>query len=349
MDNNLVISEDNNPGQTSETVTLAPVAPETKDINFGNLDEYLYKKYYNEDGTAKPAEGVKEEDKKEDKKDESTEPEEKPKTDESKKETAKDEESTEEPDENPEDYYTLDEVDDDDVEPPSPLTQELNEYIYEKLPVIKANIIVDGVPQTVQVKIPSQLPPNFEFATKQEEIIFNNSLAEQTKNAERRRDEYFQQQNDIASKQFEIAERREIKQQMAELQKEGLLPTFTKNTPVDTDPRAEVARKVMDLYETENNRRIEASNRTGAPFSRITYRDAFDRYIRDNPVEVKEDKTAKELKAEDKERKEITSKNSILNRNSASGSDTEEQPKIPSTRRMSDMLPYLQQKYKVRS
>jgi len=339
----LVISEDNNPDQTSETITLAPVAPETKEVNFGNLDEYLYKKYYNEDGKPKAVEETKEETK-----DESAESEEKPKTDESKKESTKEEESTEEPTENPEDYYTLDEIDDDDVEPPKPLTQELNEYIYEKLPVIKANIIVDGVPQVVQIKIPSQLPANFEFATKQEEVIFNNSLAEQTKNAERRRDEYFQLQNDIASKQFEIAEKREIKQQMAELQKEGLLPSFTKNTPIDSDPRAEVARKVMDLYETENNRRIEASNRTGAPFSRITYRDAFDKYVKDHPITVKEDKTAKALKAEDKERKEITSKNSILNRNSAGGSESEELPKIPNTRRMSDMLPYLQTKYKIR-
>jgi len=340
---NLVISEDNNPDQTSETISLAPVAPETKEINFGNLDEYLYKKYYNDDGTPKPVEETKEETK-----DESAESKEKPKTDEPKKESTKEEESTEESIENPEDYYTLDDIDDDDVESPKPLTQELNQYIYEKLPVIKANIVVDGVPQVVQIKIPAQLPANFEFATKQEEVIFNNSLAEQTKNAERFRDEYIQQQNDIAAKQFEIAEKREIKQQMAELQKEGLLPSFTKNVPIDNDPRAEVARKVMDLYETENNRRLEASNRTGAPFSRITYRDAFDKYIKDNPITVKEDKTAKQLKAEDKERKEITSKNSILNRNSAGGSEGEELPKIPNTRRMSDMLPYLQTKYKIR-
>jgi len=339
----LVISEDNNPDQTSETITLAPVAPETKEVNFGNLDEYLYKKYYNEDGKPKPVEETKEETK-----DESAEPEEKPKTDESKKESTEEEESTEEPTENPEDYYTLDEIDDDDVEPPKPLTQELNEYIYEKLPVIKANIIVDGVPQVVQIKIPSQLPANFEFATKQEEVIFNNSLAEQTKNAENLRNDYNQRQNEIAVEQFKIAENREIKQQIAELQKEGLLPSFTKSKSVDDDPRADVARKVLDLYESENTRRLEAANRSGAPFSRITYRDAFDKYIKDHPITVKENKTAKELKAEDKERKEITSKNSILNRNSAGGSESEELPKIPTTRRMSDMLPYLQTKYKIR-
>jgi hypothetical protein len=224
----------------------------------------------------------------------------------------------------------------------------MNTYVYDKLPVIKANIIVDGVPQTVSVKIPSQLPPNFEFASKQEEVIFNNSLAEQTNNATRFQNEYYQRQDEVANEQFRRAENKEIKDEIASLQREGLLPAFTKNTSVDSDPKAELARKVLEFYETENSRRIQESNTTGRPFSRITYRDAFEKYVAKNPVEKVEDKTTKELAKEDAERKEITSKNSILNRNSAGDTSKDDSPKVPRTRNLSDMTPYLTQKYKLR-
>jgi hypothetical protein len=134
---------------------------------------------------------------------------------------------------------------------------------------------------------------------------------------------------------------------MSELQKEGLLPTFTKSKPIDDDPRAELARNVLELYETENTKRLQESNRTGAPFSRINYRDAFDKYEKLHPTAPKVDKTAAELAKEDKERKEISSKNSVMNRNSSGDSGGDDRPQIPKTRRMTDMLPYLQQKYKV--
>ncbi len=344
--NSLVIQDDNN-NESSETITLTPKAPESKDVPYKNMNEYLYQKYYNEDGSAKE---VKEESKEEVKEDEPAKPKEdvkeESKTQEEDTEDKPKEESTQE---NPDDFYTLDEIDDDDDEPVvNDLPQDVKTYVYDKLPVIKANIVVDGQPQTVSIKIPSQLPANFEFASKQEEVIFNNSLAEQTQNATNLQNEYFNKQNEISMEQFRHAENKEIKDDIASLQRDGLLPTFTKNTSVDSDSRAELARKVLEFYETENSRRLQESNNSGRPFSRITYRDAFEKYVAKNPIKKADDKTAKELAKEDAERKEITSKNSILNRNSAGDTSKDDSPKVPRTRNLSDMTPYLTQKYKLR-
>ena len=307
------------------------VTPVTYEGSMQNLVDDMLNKYPETDNK-------KEEEAKED---ESTKSEKKSETKEEKKTDTEDTKSEEKLDEDVEDEENLyDASESDDIEKPDlvelPNTPE--EYIAEKLPTIQTTIIVDGQPKVVQVKVPAQLPPNVEFASKNEELNFITSMAEQTNRAENLKNEYLniQQQNQIA--QFQQAERLEIKEDIASLQKEGLLPKFTRNVPVEEDPKAELAREVLKFYEQENDRRIDQANRLGRPFSRITYKDAFSLYRQIHPEPKVE---SKELKEEDEARKSKVKETARVNKTQGGDAGKGQDNPLPQTRRLSDLVRFL--------
>lgn len=295
-----------------------------------NLVDKMLEKYPETKEEDKPKEEV-------DKKDERAESEEKPKEDDQAEKDNKDAKSEKES-EDEEDIYDASEVDDPEEAELTQLPATPEEYIAKELPLVSTTIMIDGQPKVVQVKIPSQLPPNVEFASKNEELNFVTAMAEQTSRAERLKDQYYsiQQANQVA--EFQRAERLEIKEDIAELQKEGLIPKFTRNMAVEDDPKAELAREVLKFYEEENGRRLERSNRQGRPFSRITYRDAFTLY---NQLHPKAKPVNKELEKEDKERKDKAKENAAVNKGQGSDASNGERPKLPQTRNLSDLVRYL--------
>jgi len=332
MDNQTTTLNIDQPAVNPDPMTgsLQPV-PYTGSLQ--NLVDDMLTKY--------PEDEKKEEDKEikeEVKEDESTESEKESKKDDEKKDDSKEPESEEESNETEEDLYDASEVEDDAETELEELPATVEQYIADKLPVINVTIMDGETPKTIQVKIPSQLPPNVVFASKNDEINFNASMAEQVNNAERFKTEYqnIQQQNQIA--QFQRAERLEIKQDIAELQKEKLMPLFTRGKNVEDDPKAELAREVLKFYETENGKRLDRSNREGRPFSRLTFKDAFNLYSQLHPQEKP---VNKELEKEDKERKEKVKEVAAANKGQGQNAGDGKKEPLPQTRTLNDLVRFL--------
>ena len=85
---------------------------------------------------------------------------------------------------------------------------------------------------------------------------------------------------------------------------------------MDTDPKAETARQVLDFYNKENVKRLEASQKEGRMFHHLSYEDAFHLWKAQNP------EVNKEQKAEDSERKTITRRAARGQRQGATQSET---------------------------
>jgi predicted XRE-type DNA-binding protein len=308
--------------------TIGSVQPVAYEGSLQNLIDPLLAKYPEDEKKEEVKEEVKEDEPAESDKDTKTEE----KAEDAKEEDEPKEESAEE------DLYDASEVEDDEPPAVEDLPKTVEQYIADRLPVVNVTIMVDEKPQVIQVKIPSQLPPNVEFASKNDEVNFNAAMAEQVNNAERLKTEYNQvlQQNQVA--QFQRAERLEIKQDIAELQKDGLIPKFTRGQSVENDPRAELAREVLKFYEDENARRIDRANREGRPFSRITFKDAFTIYSQTHPTAKPENK---ELAKEDEQRKEKVKETAKVNKGQGENAGDGKKEPLPQTRTLNELVRFL--------
>lgn len=153
---------------------------------------------------------------------------------------------------------------------PSNLSPDL-QYIVDRLPVLSVRG-KDG--KNYQVKAAGQLPDTFEFATKKDELIFSQSLAAQELKAQQLQAEYQgKQQADQAAK-YNTQENEDIRSDMGDLQREGLLGKF-QHSPTDKgftdDPAVKQAQEVMDYM----NKKNEAYTKAGRLY-RISFRDAFE-------------------------------------------------------------------------
>jgi hypothetical protein len=201
--------------------------------------------------------------------------------------------------------YVADELDDDgEPEPPAPdtntppaaLTPEL-QYVVDRLPTLTVRS-KDG--QTYQVKAAGQLPDNFEFANKREELTFTQAIAAQEFKAQGLLNEYNNKQATEQSKKYVDQENADIRSDMSDLQREGLLPRF--NTPPNDrkfadDPGVKAAQEVLDYM---NDRNTEYT-RQGKLY-RISYRDAFEQLARNRATSPKTQAQA----TEDSQRKTAT-------------------------------------------
>lgn len=261
------------------------------------------------------------EDNKEEVADEPTKPEEKPKEEEKAPEVEE-----EKPKEEIEGYYADENLDDDEEIPVTQNAQEeLGKYILEGLQPITVIGQSNGKTVTLQVKTGDELPDDFEFNNYKSQVLFNQALAGQAVAARKLADDFLAQQQQQESLRYTQQERRDIAQDIAKLQREGELPTFTPGVAVDEDKRAEEAREVLKFYEEENRKRLEAANRGGRLFNRLSYEDAY--YLRKQRL----GKTSTAQASEDKERKEIVNRQS---KNTTRGADVSRQPKrsnLPST------------------
>lgn len=153
---------------------------------------------------------------------------------------------------------------DDEVEQEPVELQPREQFIYENLHAITVNGTVDGKPKELSIRLAQELPDNFEFASKREEKMFDQSLAEQAVLADRLNGKWQSDQATQQTQAQQAEQAKSIKTDIEALQKERLLPKFDK-LKADTDPKAEATREVLKFY---NQRRDAGSN--------ITFRDAFE-------------------------------------------------------------------------
>lgn len=226
------------------------------------------------------------------------------------------------------------------VETPEINTDGLNDetkYIVDNLPYITARIKDgDGVKE-VQVKSPTQLPENFEFASKRDELLFINAQNAQENRALVLQSKFQQDQQNTQTQQFEERENAMIREDVAQLQKEGELARFkTKmdDPKFDEDPTTQEVQKVMDFMENRNQQYLAEYNQ-GRPFRHIGFREAFYMYQR-----TEAPKTAQAQ--EDKERKELANR---LTGNQGLTSTEMKKATVRSGTRIEDILNRIEQEW----
>jgi hypothetical protein len=176
----------------------------------------------------------------------------------------------------------------------------LEQYLAERIPPLTIKGTVDGRKQTLQIYDVTNIPGDFEFASRSEERAALVSLGRMERKAEQLEAEFKAEEQQKQNVEFQNKERADIRADIAALQREGEIPLGTPGTDPDTDPKLQIARDVLAYYEAENAKRLEQANRAGRLFNRLSYYDAYRLWKLDNP------KVSEEQQAEDKERKAVT-------------------------------------------
>jgi hypothetical protein len=202
--------------------------------------------------------------------------------------------------------------------------EELASYIYEGLQPITVTGTSGGKAVRLTVKVAEELPDDFEFSSVKDQASFNQSLAAQAISAKNLADSYLNTQQQQETQAYNARERRDIATDIAKLQREGLIPTFTPGMSVDEDPRAEVAREVLKFYEAEKAKRLEVANKNQRLYYPPSFEDAY--YL----WKSRNNQTGEKQKAEDKERKEIASRQAKPSRG-ANASEGKKGVGLPST------------------
>lgn len=185
---------------------------------------------------------------------------------------------------------------------PSGLSPEL-EYVVGRLPILTVHGREGGEGQvkSYQVKAAGQLPENFEFTSKREELIFTQSLASQELKAQQLLNEFNYNKQQETSKQYDQQENADIRSDMGDLQREGKLAKF-KYPPSDRrfndDPAVKEAQAAIEYMNDKN-----ATYTKAGKLYRISFRDAFEQLQR---ADTKTTPEAKAQGKEDADRKQVS-------------------------------------------
>lgn len=189
----------------------------------------------------------------------------------------------------------------DELDQPQPdLSPELK-YIVDHLPTLTVRgKQADGSVKTFSVKAAGQLPEDFEFSSKREEMMFVQALSAQESKAQSLQATYQREQQQAQATKYSVQENADIRSDIADLQREGSIPKF-KYPPSDkrftTDTGVKAAQEVMEFMNEKN----QAYAKTGKLY-RVSFKDAYEMMGKRTTDTKQDDKQA----SEDKERKKIT-------------------------------------------
>ena len=175
------------------------------------------------------------------------------------------------------------------------LTPEL-QYVVDRLPLLS----VRGKDRSYQVKAAGQLPEDFEFASKHEELVFNQALAAQEFKAQQLLNEYNSNKQRETFEEYSAKENEDIRHDIGDLQRENELPRFQylpNDKRFNDDPAVKAVQEIMDYMQEKNDAYAKANR----PY-RITFRDAYDQLQKqiaksnpDTSAQAKEDKERAEV------------------------------------------------------
>jgi hypothetical protein len=219
-------------------------------------------------------------------------------------------EGTKEPDGDPEGYIA-DEVE---VEEPKPeeqvatgeMTPEVK-YIVDNLPDLNVRGTSEGKTKTFTVKAAGQLPEDFEFSSKREELLFNQALAGQELRAQQLQTKFQQDQASKQSTEFAEKEQNDIRKDIGDLQREGLIGKFkyqADDPKFDSDPPVKETQEIIDFMNKRNAEYLEQANKGGL-YYHMSFRDAFTLM----QAQKESKKIDNALDKEDAERKQVTRQN----------------------------------------
>lgn len=214
--------------------------------------------------------------------------------------------------------YTADEFEDEE-EPgttPEPETPKAQPEIDTSGLSPEAKFIVDGLPyitarikdgegfKEVQIKSWTQLPEDVEFASKRDEIAFNNAINAQEHQARQLQQDFRQKEQTDNVRKFQELEDLATQKDISKLQRAGDLPRF-KAKPADPDfdkdPATKQIQEIMDFMNKRNEEYTKAYN-DGGPYRRLGFEEAYHVYARTHEV------TTDAETREDEERRRVNPK-----------------------------------------
>jgi hypothetical protein len=231
------------------------------------------------------------------------------------KEEEKPKEDEKKPDEKPvedtakeETEQVVTEEEDEEV-PPEQKSVELEpvaQYILKHLPTLTVRVKDGEGTKVLQYKDTSDLPADFEIATDADRAKFTSDVAMQTQRARDALNDYKQEELKKNIQQFEAQQAQDVADDVAYLQKRGILPEFQykeDDPKFNSDPAVKLANEIYDLFEKINKQYAQKYANTGRTY-RISYRDAADKYFaRQSRTKVNEDQKAAEQPAKPESKK----------------------------------------------
>lgn len=179
-------------------------------------------------------------------------------------------------------------ADDEDVEdtttpelPTVPTTFNAEEkYIVDNLPLISVRVILaDDSIKTMQVRSAADLPRDMKgIATPYEDKQFDLANAAQETRARELQSYYRQHQSTVQAQEFEKKENASIREDIAELQRDGEIPKFKAQPGTrafNDDPAAKLVQETIEFMNDRNAKYLERSNKGGA-YRHIGFAEAFE-------------------------------------------------------------------------
>lgn len=160
----------------------------------------------------------------------------------------------------------------------------------------------------VELKVYSsnEIPADFKFANDQQLAAASTGFLKLEQKAQQLLGSYRDQQSGKAAQDFEQRENQGIRDDVADLQKEGMFPKFRVkpgDVGFDEDPAAQQMGEVLKLMTERNEMYLKQYNQ-GRPYRHIGFREAFEIYQAKQPAKQRNNDQA----AEDKARKGVADK-----------------------------------------
>lgn len=164
-------------------------------------------------------------------------------------------------------------------------------YIYDNLPALRARgSLGDGKVKDFTIKTAQELPEKFEFASKRDELLFVQELADQAQRANSLDTTWQQQDQKAKFETWQAQQAKDISADLADLQKEELVPKFTEKEAKDNPdhPGVKLANDVYDYMQKTNTARANA----GKPYF-LSFRDAAEIVLAKKGLETKSQSNSK--------------------------------------------------------
>lgn len=150
-------------------------------------------------------------------------------------------------------------------------------YVLDKLPQIQVlGHTANGKERVFNVKSYTELPADFEFASRRDELAFNAALASQEYRANELLKEYQAKEQERKAQEWRDKDAQEVQRDIQRLQQEGILPKFkykSDDARFDSDPAVKEANEIYALRNKINS----AYYSQGRGYF-ISFEDAADKY-----------------------------------------------------------------------
>lgn len=155
-----------------------------------------------------------------------------------------------------------------------------DKYIIDNLPLISVRVVMaDDSVKTVQVRSAAELPRDAKgYATFHEGEVFKEATTAQEMKARELQSYYRNHQTQLQSQEFEKKENQAIREDIAELQRDGEIPKFKAQPGTrafGSDPAAKVVQDTIDFMNERNAKYLDRSNRGGV-YRHIGFAEAYE-------------------------------------------------------------------------